>query len=139
MAEYGIIICTRPQKVVKARRRKMSEQIEEMTPEGEWETISDESPTRVIFDEIGDVFIGVYLGHDLIQDPNGGDPFDYLIVRGTDNHLYSMSSGFKLTEAFKKVNVGDLVRVTYVKDVDMGVAGRNPMKDFKVDIRRPTR
>lgn len=101
-----------------------------------WETVSDESPTRIIFDTIGDQFIGTYLGHELIDDPAGGEPFDYIMIRGTDGHLYSASAGYKLKDAFESVNEGDLVRITYVKDVDMGKEGRNPMKDYKVDVKR---
>jgi hypothetical protein len=109
----------------------------EATDEG-WETVSDESPTRIIFDEIGDVFIGTYEGHEYITDPNEpeSDPFDYIKIRGTDGKPYIASAGFRLIQAFEKIEPGSMVRITYVKDVDMGVAGRNPMKDYKVDIKR---
>lgn len=102
-----------------------------------WTTVTEESATRIIFDKVGDEFIGAYLGHDLVQ-----GEYDYVLFRGTDGNLYSMSCGYKLQDAFGsavdetagKIAEGTTVRLTYVKDVPMGT-GRNPMKDIKVDAK----
>jgi hypothetical protein len=102
-----------------------------------WQTVTDESATRIIFDTPGDVFIGEYLGHDLVQ-----DEYDYVMFRGEDGALYSTSCGYKLRDSFgtadgevdAKVAEGSTVRLTYVKDVPMG-SGRNPMKDIRVDVK----
>lgn len=102
-----------------------------------WTTVTDETATRIQFDTPGeDQFIGTYLGHDMVQ-----GEFDYLLFRGTDGELYSISNGYKLSQSFGtgdgetegKVPEGSMVRLTYVKDVPMG-QGRNPMKDIKVDV-----
>ena len=104
----------------------------------EWTTVTDETATRIQFDTPGkDQFIGTYLGHDMVQ-----GEFDYLLFRGTDGELYSISNSYKLQQSFGtgdgetegKVPEGAQVRLTYVKDVPMG-QGRNPMKDIKVDVK----
>lgn len=96
-----------------------------------WQNVAEESATRIIFDTPGDVFIGTYLGHELV----GPDKdMDYLMFRGEDGELYSTSAGYKLSQAFENVTEGTLARITFVKEVPMG-AGRNPMKDYKVDIK----
>lgn len=104
----------------------------------EWQTVTDESATRIIFDKPGeDVFIGVYIGHDMVQ-----GEFDYVLFRGTNGELYSISNSYKLQESFGtgdgetegKIAEGTMVRIRYVKDVPMG-SGRNPMKDLAVDVK----
>jgi hypothetical protein len=115
----------------------MSEQAEARIPEDGWETVADESPTRAVFDTVGEQFIGQFLSVDQIENPaDETAPFEYIILRGTDGHLYSISAGYKLKQAFEKVTPGHAVRITYVKDVDMGDS-RNPMKDYKVEARAP--
>jgi hypothetical protein len=104
-------------------------------PDDGWQTVADENATRIVFDTIGDEFIGTYLGHDLV---NG--EYDYLMFRGTDDKLYSTSCGWKLGEAFGtvdeagKIAEGSMVRITYVKEIPMD-GNRNPLKDFRVDVK----
>jgi hypothetical protein len=96
-----------------------------------WQNVAEESATRIIFDTPGDVFVGTYLGHELV----GPDKdMDYLMFRGEDDVLYSTSAGYKLTQAFDGVAEGTMARITFVKEVDMG-PGRNAMKDYRVDIK----
>lgn len=104
------------------------------TTDDEWTTVQEESATRIIFDTIGDQFIGTFLGLESIPHPETGEAMDYLMFRGTDGELYSTSAGYKLTEACKKVQPGQMVRITYVKEVPIG-PGRNPMKDYRVDVK----
>jgi hypothetical protein len=102
--------------------------------ETEWETVAEASPTRVIFDTIGDEFVGTYKGVTHIDPDNGkDDPFDVLVFEGTDGELYSMS-GTKLMKEFSKIEPGRLARITYVKDLPSGKG--NPFKDFKVELGR---
>lgn len=99
----------------------------------EFETIADESPMRVVFDTLGDVFIGRYVGKDHIT-PENEDPFDLFTFRGRDEKLYAVNTSYKLVEAMEKVQAGQWVRLTYVKDIPSKKG--NPMKDFKVDVKK---
>lgn len=105
----------------------------------EFETVAEESPTVVIFDNIGDAFIGQYTGIEHIDQPvddQGNDQsFDRLRFVGRDGNPYAINTSFKLKEAFEDVDEGMWVRITYVKDIPTG-RKLNPMKDFKVEVRR---
>lgn len=110
------------------------------SPEGwEWETVVDESPTLVIFDTVGDVFIGQYMGEEHIEQPvddKGEDQsFDRFNFRGNDGAPYAINKSYKLAEGMSKVDVGDWCRITYIKDIPTN-RKLNPLKDFRVDVRR---
>src|SRR6202035_5937076 len=98
--------------------------------EPQWETVAEASPTRVIFDTIGDEFIGTYKGVSHIDPDNGkDDPFDVLLFEGLDGELYSMS-GTKLMKEFSKIPPGTMSKITYVKDLPSNKG--NPFKDMKI-------
>jgi len=112
------------------------------SPEGwEWDTVASEAGTKVIFDEIGDVFVGQFVGVEHIA-PEGTDkdgkpkePFDLYMFRGVDDELYSINSSYALVAAMANVEKGQWCRLTYVKNVE--VAGRpEPMKSFRVEVRK---
>lgn len=101
-------------------------------PSDEWTDVGSETPTRVVFDTIGDEFIGTYNERRTIT-PNESDPFDILVFTGTDGNLYSMS-GFKLLQTFEDIDPGTQCRILYTKDVP--IKGQvSPMKDFKVQVK----
>jgi hypothetical protein len=106
--------------------------------EWEWETRVEESPTKVIFDEVGDVFVGLYVGPLHIErepDKEGRDQsFTLYTFRGRDQVLYAINESYQIEEAMKSVDAGVWVRITYMKDIDTA-RGQNPMKDFRVDVR----
>jgi hypothetical protein len=99
----------------------------------EWTTVQDETPSRVIFDTIGDQFIGEYIGSSLIK-INDGETFTQYRFRGTDGELYGINESYKIRQAMEDVEPGQVCRITYVKDVDTGQPA--PMKDFRVDVRK---
>lgn len=102
----------------------------------EFETLVEESPTMVIFDTIGDVFIGQYIGIEHIDPANGKDePFDRFTFRGRDGELYAVNQSYKLQTALEDVDKGTWIRITYTKDIP---TSRNlqPMKDFRIDVRK---
>lgn len=112
-----------------------------------WETVVEEAGIKVQFTEPGDVFIGVYLSTETITDPNAKDGEDEEFLAANFTGIYpeevvgkpcQMFPGWKLRNALEsaKVNTGDTVRITYVKDIDMSGSGRNPMKDFRVEVKR---
>ncbi len=101
-----------------------------------WETTMEESPTTVIFDSFGDVFIGMYLGEERIDPDNGKDePFIRYVFKGRDLARYAVNKSYKLSQAMDKIDVGSWVKITYVKNIETS-RGLQPMKDFQVDVRR---
>lgn len=109
----------------------------------EWETVSSETSIRVLFDSIGDVFVGQFVGIQTItpegvdKDGKPNEPFDLYIFTGRDGNSYSINKSWKIETAFDDYDVqaDEWVRITYVKDVETK-RGLNPMKDFKVEVRR---
>lgn len=101
----------------------------------EWETIEREAPTQVVFDTIGDEFIGRYIGSQNIELPDSdGDTFRQDTFEGGDGEIYAINPGFQLREVLDRVQPGNWVRITYKKDVDTGQP--SPMKSFQVDVRK---
>lgn len=104
----------------------------------EWETVAEESPTRVVFDTLGDTFVGQYVGDQHIEqepDEDGKDQsFDLFLFRGRDSELYAVNHSYKLIEAMEKVTEGDWVRIVFVKEIPSKRG--NPLKDFRVDVKK---
>lgn len=108
----------------------------------QWETAVPETGDQIIFDTIGDVFIGKYLGSRWVDiEATAKEPasrFKILMFTGTDGKPYQINSGWKLESAFESTCVPEqsIVRITYVKNVDTG--RKDPMKDYRVEVaKRP--
>ena len=104
----------------------------------EWETVQEESATRVIFDTVGDEFIGKYLGSEHItpdKKTEDTEEFDLFLFLGTDGERYALNYSYSLVKAMEKVAINDWTRIVYTKDLPTK-RGLNPMKDFRVDVRR---
>jgi len=101
----------------------------------EFETIVDESATVIIFDEIGDVFVGMYDRTERIDPGGEQDPFERFLFTGRDRKPYAIPQSYKLNAAMEDVEPGTWVRITYVKDIPTG-RNLNPMKDFRVEVKR---
>jgi hypothetical protein len=109
------------------------------SPEGwEWETVAEAAATKVVFDTIGDSFVGQFQNAEYIEREPAADgsdqSFTVYLFKGRDGDLYSIQQSFSLEEAMKKVSTGDWTRITYVKDVPTA-RKLNDMKSFQVDIR----
>lgn len=100
-----------------------------------WEMVEEESPSRVIFDAIGDIFIGQFKSKihiDQEPDPKGKDmSFDLWTFRGRDGALYAINDSYKMTIAMEKVKLDDWCRITYIKDIPTNKG--NPVKDLRVE------
>ena len=110
------------------------------SPEGwEWETVEEGAPTKILFDTIGDSFVGQYIDDEHVdREPtaNGEDmSFVLFIFRGRDGDRYAINKSFALEEAMKKVDRGAWCRITYIKDIPTA-RKQNDMKDFRVDVRK---
>lgn len=109
--------------------------------EVQWETAVPETGDQIVFDTIGDQFIGLYLGSrvvEVLEKDGRTSAFKILMFTGTDGKPYQINAGWKLDSAFESAAVPDrsIVRITYVKDVDTGQ--NDPMKDYRVEVaKRP--
>jgi hypothetical protein len=122
--------------------KKESAPLEDVTdaPEDwEWETVADGAPTGVVFENIGESFVGQYLEISHVDREPAADgseqSFDLFIFKGGDGERYSLNMSYALKEAMAKVSAGDWVRITYVKDIKVA-KWPTPMKDFKVQIKK---
>lgn len=110
----------------------------------EFETVIEESPTHVIFDTPGDVFVGQFVERITItpENPPGIDPdsklykspFDLFTFRGRDGVLYAINPSGKLDKAMDVVKPGDWTRITLVKHIPSSKG--NDFKDFRVEVRK---
>lgn len=127
--------------------RTAKEIAEAATGSDGWSTVVEEAGIKVQFDKPGDVFVGIYLNMETITDPNPkeGEDGEFLAASFTGIFPAEVTGkpcqifpGWKLRNALEsaKVAAGDTVRITYVKDIDMSGNGRNPMKDFRVEVKR---
>lgn len=99
----------------------------------EWRRVSEEETDeiKIVFDTIGDEFIGTYIGHRVIENENGKFT-QYRFSVGTET--YFTNAGHSLMQGMSHVIKGNRVRVTYVSDKDTGQ--ETPMRVFAVDVSR---
>jgi hypothetical protein len=105
----------------------------------DWTTVSDGTEeqiqeTKIVFEEIGDEFIGYYLGLREIRDRSSQQFYQQARFRDpeTDEICY-MRANHSLKEGLAKVTIGSLTKVNYVDDVDTGQA--SPMRSFSVAVK----
>jgi hypothetical protein len=96
----------------------------------QWQTAVAESGDQIVFDKIGDEFIGQFVAARTAQ--NDGEDFTILTFIGVDGKPYQTNAGWKLQEGFSDIEPGTIVRITYVKDVDTG--RKDPMKDYRIEV-----
>lgn len=101
--------------------------------DAEWETVEQESGQKLTFANVGEQFVGTFVETALIE-PENGESFTQQRFRSPEGELYSFNGGFKVNRGLEKATPGDLVRITYMGDVDTGQP--SPMKDFKVEIAK---
>ena len=105
----------------------------------EWETVVEGSATTVIFENIGDSFVGQYIGDEHIErepSANGEDQsFDRFLYRGRDGERYAINKSYALSEGMTKVQPNQWCKITYIKDIPTA-RKLNDMKDFKIDVRK---
>lgn len=108
------------------------------TDEGyEWDEVHEEAPDQIVWDTIGEVYIGTYTGQESIDPKDPKDPDKRFIqLKFRDNEgAKVINAGHELRTAFAEIPTGSLVRIEYVKDVEVKQAA--PMKSFNVKVGRP--
>lgn len=101
--------------------------------DAEWETVEQESGQKLTFANVGEQFVGTYVETVLIE-PDQGETFYQQRFRSPEGELYAINGGFKLKRGLESASPGDLVRLTYMGDIDTGQP--SPMKDFRVEVSR---
>lgn len=105
----------------------------------DFETAVEESGVPISFEKVGDVFIGEYVGKSHIVPPlsqGEDDNWNQLNFRDESGSLHVLNAGAKLDAAFDSIETGSIVRITRMSDVEMKDAGKNPMKDYRVDVAK---
>ena len=115
----------------------------------QWEVVREESPDKIVFDEIGDQLIGRFVGREIItieevlnEDGTVKEPessFTVLtwrdcLVNGDHMDYVANNAGFVLEKAFANIPFDSITRVTLVKKTDVKQASK--MNDFRVEIAR---
>lgn len=107
----------------------------------EWDTVREQVPIGVVFDTIGDVFIGRFeKKHHVNREPNANgedQSFDLYVFTGRNGLPYSLPNSYAMDEAYDDnlFTIGDWTRITYIKDVKTG-RKQNDMKDLRIEVRK---
>jgi hypothetical protein len=104
--------------------------------DGDWTTVSEDEydETKIVFDTIGDEFVGVYLGPR--QVPNEDGEFtQHRFAVGEDR--YFVNGNHSLNQGMRNVAKGTLTRLTYASDRDTGAP--SAMKVYRVDVNKKVR
>lgn len=98
-----------------------------------WVNVHEEAADQLVFDTIGDEYIGMYTGSEEIapDEDSPEDTFTQLRFRDDDGAKV-VNAGFELKKAFSKIEPHTRVRITLVKFVDVGQP--SPMKSYRVDV-----
>jgi hypothetical protein len=100
----------------------------------EWQTEVSESGTVIDFPQVGDQFVGLFIGRQIAKGRDGGE-FKILQFIGPDKLPYQHNAGAKLEAAFEEIPTQSLVRITRTPDIDTGRP--SAMRDFRIDVAVP--
>lgn len=109
----------------------------------QWEMVREESPDKIVFDEIGDMLIGRFVGREIITveatEKEPESQFTVLtwrdcLINGEKMDYVANNAGFALEKAFAGLDFGVITRVTLIKKTDVGQASK--MNDFRVEVAR---
>lgn len=118
----------------------------------EWTTVHVEAADQIVFDTVGDTYIGIYAGHEIIYpDALKGDTDKWFVqLKWTDpTGAKFTNAGYELRNAYTtttydsegrptiddKIAVGSMTRNELMKLVDVDQASE--MKSFRVDVAGP--
>jgi len=103
----------------------------------QWDTVHVEAPTQLTFDNVGDVFIGLFVGREDIQftDNKGQEQEFQQLNFLVNDEPFAINAGFDLKRGFKGIADGTMVRIQLRKLVDVGQ--RDMLKSYRVDVAKP--
>lgn len=117
---------------------KVAENISEAASQEEWEVVRQESGSPISFD-VGESFVGQFLGIEHIVPPNSSDPsdeFDQAKFKDAEGNTRTINLGYTLNEALRGIEPGKRVRITRMADVPMNDPKKNDLKDYRVEVGR---
>lgn len=99
----------------------------------EWQTVSEDEvdETKIVFDTIGDEFIGIYLGPRIIEQEDHKFT-QYRFQVGED--YYFTNAGYSLMRGMSNVPKGSRVRIVFSSERDTGQ--ESPMRIFTVQVSK---
>lgn len=112
-----------------ARTAAGSDEFTDVNTDGEWEDVETEA--QIIFDTIGDEFIGTFDGWSETEGERRIPQAHFINAEGK----FFVNATWSLKEQLRKVKKGTLTRIRYV--ADQPIDGRDvPMKIFKVATKK---
>jgi hypothetical protein len=117
-----------------ATPERRTEMASKATTDDGWTQVSEDEvdETKIVFDTIGDVFVGRYLGSRNLSNADGA--YMQLRFQGEDGTHYFTNANYSLQKAFANIRVGTTCRVTFTDEKDVGQ--RSMLKVYRVDTRR---
>jgi hypothetical protein len=113
----------------------------------EWDNVHEEAPDQLVFDTIGDKYIGKYEGHTLIFPEADNTEKWFIQLKFRDNEgLKVTNAGYELREAYVNVETDDDGKLATSDKIPPGSVTRNelvklvpvdqasPMKSYRVDV-----
>lgn len=86
------------------------------------------------FNEIGDHFIGTFVGEDQIANNETGEIAEAFLFEDAEGHTTGIWKSYDLTRKMEEVPEGAAVRIEYVRDIETK-RGLNPMKEYSVKFK----
>lgn len=118
----------------------MADSVGYKADEFEWERVKDEAGDQLVFEEVGDEYIGEYLRNEIItfvKPDENGEPKEqsFLQIHFMDPQGPKViNAGYELEKLFTSGDIlpHTVVRLVLANKVDMG-KGKNPLLSFRVD------
>jgi hypothetical protein len=105
----------------------------------EWTSVNDgtvaaDPEVKIVFEEIGDVFVGEFLGYRHLTDRETSQNYTQARFRDPDTQeICYTRANHSMREGLDRVPIGSMTRIAYVDDVDTGMP--SPMRAFSVDMK----
>jgi hypothetical protein len=106
----------------------------------EWDIQSEESPDQILFTEIGDEYVGLKLGKEVIEftrtvkGEEVSENFTQWRFRDPGG-ITVINGGYELNKELEKVPDNTMTRIKLMKLVDVGQ--NDPMKSYRIWTARP--
>lgn len=102
-------------------------------PPEAFEVVDLGSAETVRFDNLGDTFVGIFMGTEEITGEDG-EVFEMATFTGADGHPYCIFPGASLKRALRRLEPKQWARITYTRDIDTGRP--SPLKSYVVEVGR---
>lgn len=100
----------------------------------EWENVHEEAGDQVVFEEIGDTYVGEYLGMRVIEftDKKTGEPKSFIQLSFRDpSGPKVINAGYELAQIYESIPAHTMTKTMLANKIDVGQASK--MNSFRVD------